>query len=99
MKKTGQIAAQVGQTLAGLEWEHFQHDTKSFRFGLVPIAGMGLLPFVLCYELIYKLTERTICMTLIHGCSLNIFSRCGWQSGLSAIHSRLPWRYLMSGSQ
>ena len=28
-EKTGQIAADT----AGLEWEHFQHDTKSFRFG------------------------------------------------------------------
>ena len=32
-EKTGQIAAQVGQTPPGLEWQHFQHDTKSFRFG------------------------------------------------------------------
>ena len=30
-EKTGQIAAQVGQTPQ--EWQHFQHDTKSFRFG------------------------------------------------------------------
>ena len=97
-EKTGQIAAQVGQTPQGWNGNIFSMIQNLSDSVIVPIAGM-IITFVLCYELISMLTERTICMTLIHGCSLNIFSRCGWQSGSSAILSRLPWRYLMSGSQ
>ena len=85
-EKTGQIAAQVGQTPQGWNGSIYSMIQNLSESVIVPIAGM-IITFVLCYELIST-----------PGCSLNTFSRCGWQSGLSAIPLRSRWRYLMSVS-
>lgn len=97
-EKTGQIAAQVGQTPQGWNGNIFSMIQNLSDSVIVPIAGM-IITFVLCYELISMLTEKNNMHDIDTWSSLNIFSRCGWQSGSSAIHLRLPWRYLMSGSQ
>ena len=41
---------------------------------IVPIAGL-VITYVLCYELISMVTEKTICTTLTRSCSLSGFSK------------------------
>ena len=55
--KTGQIAAQVGQTPQGWNSSIFNMIQGLSNSVIIPIAGM-ILTFVLCYELISMLTER-----------------------------------------
>lgn len=56
-EKTGQIAAQVGQTPQGWNGSIFSMIQSLSNSVIVPIAGM-IITFVLCYELITMLTER-----------------------------------------
>lgn len=56
-EKTGQIAAQVGQTPQGWNSSIFSMIQSLSNSVIVPIAGM-IITFVLCYELITMLTER-----------------------------------------
>ena len=69
--KTETIADQVGMT--PMEWNRgiFGMIQNLSDTVILPIAGM-VLTFVLCYELISMLTEKTICMKSTHGCFLNI---------------------------
>lgn len=55
--KTGQIAAQVGQTPQGWNSNIFNMIQGLSNSVIIPIAGM-IITFVLCYELISMLTER-----------------------------------------
>lgn len=55
--KTGQIAAQVGQTPQGWNGSTFSMIQNLSTTVILPIAGM-IITFVLCYELISMLTER-----------------------------------------
>ena len=56
-EKTGQIAAQVGQTPQGWNGNIFSMIQNLSDSVIVPIAGM-IITFVLCYELISMLTEK-----------------------------------------
>ncbi len=56
-EKTGQIAAQVGQTPQGWNGSIFSMIQSLSNSVIVPIAGM-IITFILCYELITMLTER-----------------------------------------
>ena len=56
-QKTGEIAAQVGQTPQGWNGNIFSLIQNLSNSVIVPIAGM-IITFVLCYELITMLTER-----------------------------------------
>ena len=56
-EKTGQIAAQVGQTPQGWNGNVFSMIQNLSDSVIVPIAGM-IITFVLCYELISMLTEK-----------------------------------------
>lgn len=56
-EKTGQIAAQVGQTPQGWNGNIFSMIQNLSDSVIVPIAGM-IITFVLCYELIFMLTEK-----------------------------------------
>ena len=55
--KTGQIAAQVGQTPQGWNSSIFNMIQGLSNSVIIPLAGM-IITFVLCYELISMLTER-----------------------------------------
>lgn len=55
--KTGEIAAQVGQTPQGWNGNIFSMIQNLSNSVIVPIAGM-IITFVLCYELISMLTEK-----------------------------------------
>lgn len=96
-EKTGQIAAQVGQTPQGWNGSIYSMIQNLSESVIVPIAGM-IITFVLCYELISMLTEKNNMHDIDTWMFFKYFSRCGWQSGLSAIPLRSRWRYLMSGS-
>ena len=56
-EKTGQIAAQVGQTPKGWNGNIYSMIQNLSDSVIVPIAGM-IITFVLCYELISMLTEK-----------------------------------------
>jgi hypothetical protein len=56
-EKTGEIAAQVGQTPQGWNGNIFNMIKSLSESVIVPIAGI-IITFVLCYELISMLTER-----------------------------------------
>ena len=56
-EKTGEIAAQVGQTPQGWNSDIFSMIQNLSNSVIVPIAGM-IITFVLCYELISMITER-----------------------------------------
>lgn len=56
-EKTGEIAAQVGQTPQGWNSGIFSMIQNLSNSVIVPIAGM-IITFVLCYELISMITER-----------------------------------------
>ncbi len=56
-EKTGEIAAQVGQTPQGWNGNIFSMIQNLSNSVIVPIAGM-IITFVLCYELISMLTEK-----------------------------------------
>ena len=56
-EKTGQIAAQVGQTPQGWNGNIYSMIQNLSDSVIVPIAGM-IITFVLCYELISMLTEK-----------------------------------------
>lgn len=56
-EKTGEIAAQVGQTPQGWNGSIFSMIQNLSNTVIVPIAGM-IITFVLCYELISMLTEK-----------------------------------------
>ena len=56
-QKTGEIAAQVGQTPQGWNGSIFGLIRNLSDSVIMPIAGM-IITFVLCYELIAMLTER-----------------------------------------
>ena len=56
-EKTGEIAAQVGQTPRGWNGSIFSLIQNLSNSVIVPIAGM-IITFVLCYELITMLTEK-----------------------------------------
>ena len=55
--KTGQIAAQVGQTPQGWNSNIFTMIQNLSNTVIVPIAGL-IITFVLCYELITMITEK-----------------------------------------
>ena len=59
-EKTGEIAAQVGQTPQGWNGSIFSLIQNLSNSVIVPIAGV-IITFVLCYELITMLTEKNIC--------------------------------------
>ena len=56
-EKTGEIAAQVGQTPQGWNGNIFSLIRNLSDSVIMPIAGM-VITFVLCYELIAMLTEK-----------------------------------------
>ena len=56
-EKTGEIAAQVGQTPQGWNGSIFSLIQNLSDSVIVPIAGM-IITFVLCYELISMFTEK-----------------------------------------
>ena len=56
-EKTGQIAAQVGQTPQGWNGSIYSMIQNLSESVIVPIAGM-IITFVLCYELISMLMEK-----------------------------------------
>lgn len=56
-EKTGQIAAQIGQTPQGWNGSIYSMIQNLSESVIVPIAGM-IITFVLCYELISMLTEK-----------------------------------------
>lgn len=56
-EKTGEIAAQVGQTPQGWNGSIFSLIQNLSNTVIVPIAGM-VITFVLCYELVSMLTEK-----------------------------------------
>ena len=56
-EKTGQFAAQVGQTPQGWNGSIYSMIQNLSESVIVPIAGM-IITFVLCYELISMLTEK-----------------------------------------
>lgn len=56
-EKTGEIAAQVGQTPQGWNGGIFSLIQNLSNSVIVPVAGM-IITFVLCYELVSMLTER-----------------------------------------
>lgn len=56
-EKTGEIAAQVGQTPQGWNGSIFSMVRNLSDTVIVPVAGM-VITFVLCYELISMFTER-----------------------------------------
>ena len=56
-EKTGEIAAQVGQTPQGWNSSIFSMVRNLSDTVIVPVAGM-VITFVLCYELISMFTER-----------------------------------------
>ena len=56
-EKTGEIAAQVGQTPQGWNSSIFSMIQNLSNSVIVPIAGI-IITFVLCYELISMITER-----------------------------------------
>ena len=56
-EKTGEIAAQVGQTPQGRNGSIFSLIQNLSNSVIVPIAGV-IITFVLCYELITMLTEK-----------------------------------------
>ena len=56
-EKTGEIAAQVGQTPQGWNGNIFSLIRNLSDSVIMPIAGM-IITFVLCYELITMLTEK-----------------------------------------
>ena len=58
-EKTGEIAAQVGQTPQGWNGSIFSLIQNLSNSVIVPIAGM-IITFVLCYELITMLTEKNM---------------------------------------
>lgn len=56
-QKTGEIASQVGRTPQGWNGSIFGMIRNLSESVIMPIAGL-IITFVLCYELIYMLTER-----------------------------------------
>lgn len=56
-EKTGEIAAQVGQTPQGWNSSIFSMIRSLSESVILPIAGI-IITFVLCYELISMLTEK-----------------------------------------
>ena len=58
-EKTGEIAAQVGQTPQGWNGSIFSLIQNLSNSVIVPIAGV-IITFVLCYELITMLTEKNM---------------------------------------
>ena len=71
-EKTGSDCCSGWADTAGLEWQHLQHDTESFRVGHCTDCRYDY-HICTCYELISMLTERTTCTTSTPGCSLNTF--------------------------
>lgn len=78
-EKVGTIAAEVGQTPSGWNGGVYQMIRGLSENVIVPIAGI-IITFVLCYELISMITEKTTFTTWTHGCSLSGFSRRLWRS-------------------
>ena len=62
-EKVGTIATQVGQTPQGWNANIFSMIQTLSENVIVPIAGL-VITYVLCYELISMVVEKTICMTL-----------------------------------
>ncbi len=93
-EKTGEIAAQVGQTPQGWNGSIFSLIQNLSNSVIVPIAGV-IITFVLCYELITMLTEKNNMHEIDTWMFFKYFLRCGWQFILSAIPSRLRWQSLM----
>lgn len=73
-EKVGTIAAEVGKTPQGWNANIFNMIQNLSENVIVPIAGL-VITYVLCYELISMVTEKTICTTLTHSCSLSGFSK------------------------
>ena len=55
-----------GTDAAGMEQRRLFHDPEPLRTVIVPIAGV-ILTFVMCYELIQLVAEKTTCTTWIPG--------------------------------
>ena len=63
MSRWGTIAGQVGQTPQGWNAGIFNLIQNISQTVIVPIAGL-IITFVLCYELITMVTQKTISMNL-----------------------------------
>jgi hypothetical protein len=68
---TGDIARQVGLTPSQWNGSIFNMIQNLSNNVVVPIAGM-IITFVLCYELITTITEKTICTMLTHSFSSSL---------------------------
>ena len=68
------VANQVGQTPQGWNGGVFSMIQNLSETVVIPIAGM-ILTFVLVYELIQMILERTTCTNSIHSTSSSGFSR------------------------
>lgn len=74
--KVETIAAEVGKTPQNWNSGIFSMIKNLSDNVIVPIAGM-IITFVLCYELISMIMEKTICTIQIRLCFSNTFLRCG----------------------
>lgn len=74
--KVETIATEVGKTPQNWNSGIFSMIKNLSDNVIVPIAGM-IITFVLCYELISMIMEKTICTIRIRLCFSNTFSRCG----------------------
>lgn len=79
--EVGNIATEVGTTPAGWNAGIFNMIRSLSENVIVPIAGV-IITFVMCYELIQLVIEKTICTILTLGFSSSGFSRpllrCCW---------------------
>lgn len=75
-EKTGEIAAQVGQTPQGWNGSIFSLIQNLSDSVIVPIAGM-IITFVLCYELISMFTEKNNMHEVDTWMFFKYFSKCG----------------------
>lgn len=73
-EKVGTIAAEVGKTPQGWNANIFSMIQNLSENVIVPIAGL-VITYVLCYELISMVTEKTICTMLTRLCFSNGFSK------------------------
>lgn len=80
-EQVGTIAGQVGQTPQGWNAGIFNLIQNISQTVIVPIAGL-IITFVLCYELITMVTQKTISMNLrLITFPLDLQSVCSHLSG------------------
>ena len=88
--KVGEIAGEVGMTPAAWNSGIFNMVRNLSETVIVPIASI-VLTFVMCYELIQLIIERTISTTLTPGSSSSGSSRPSARCSLSSTPGTSSW--------